>query len=185
MLRKLCCLALLFLAPTAARSDAPFAFEAGTAAKAAEVNANFAYLEGLLPAVYWAVSPTYDRGVEVTATSTTTISTWEELNISVASLTLPAGSYLASAKIVAWSASTWADLQCALATSDGTQADWSSIDANGGEKVLTMQVPLTLTVETTIRFVCHLCGTASSGSATATLWGAKLYAVRAASVTMQ
>jgi len=184
MPRKLWCLALLLLAP-GARPDVPYTFEAGTAAKAAEVNANFAYLDALLPAVYWTVPSSYDTAVLLMATSTTIISTFDALDIPVASLTLPAGTYVASAKIVAWSTSEWADLQCALATADGSQADWSSIDANGGEKVLFMQVPLTLASETTIRFACHLCGNDSSGAAQATVWGAKMFAIRAATVSKQ
>jgi hypothetical protein len=175
-------LALIAVAPALAEAQTAGGLIAGSPAKD--------YRGDDLPQVYWQISATYGTEKEVTATAPY----WQPdppHEIAVASLNLPPGNYLVSAKLSEWNPgdAAWGDLECVLGNpADPGHADYSSVGLGGAEKVLTLQIPVTATGRrTTIAFACHIYGVKTDGTtpATAFIWGAKIYAVRVGSIVQQ
>jgi len=186
---KLTVLLVAVAAASAAPAQVPHTFTPGTPAKAAEVNANFAFLSAR-PQVIWARSATCDTPCAMTATSLHIPNA--DPYTTIASLSLPPGSWLLFGKLTAYATTElqFGDLQCVLGESGG-QEDFSSIGLAprlGGQKHLGMQVPLVTTApSTTVRLGCKLFGARPDGVTLigAELWGAKILALQAASVVEQ
>ena len=182
---------MLFIAVSRlASAQVPNTFTQGTTARAAEVNENFAYLSARVSRVYWQKSPTCDSPCTMTATSLTYPN--PTAHTAMATLTLPAGSYLVSGKLstYAYSQIELGDLECVLGVEGGAE-DYSSVGLApllGGEKVLGMEIPVVTTgASTTVRLACRLYGTNTDGTTpiVARVWGAKIIALQVASVTEQ
>jgi hypothetical protein len=188
-LELIAALTLLAATPPAA-AQVPHTFTTGTPAKASEVNENFAYLAAQAPAVYWKPSPTCDAPCDFTATALSYPN--DTAYTEIATLALPAGSYLVLGKLSAYSRTSIiaGDLECVLGVAGGAN-DYSSIGLAplaGGEKMLGMTVPIAAVgASTTVRLGCRLYGTQADGTSLirAQLWGAKIIAVRVASITQQ
>lgn len=179
---------LSILGTTSARAagpQVPHTFAPGTAAKASEVNENFAFLAAR-GKVYYKESTTYstDNPASFSAATDTVMDT----------LTLPQGSYLVSAKLNAHTddAKGWFVLVCGLSAGDGS--DWVGVDrANEPmelqNSMLHMQVPVTITAATgTATVQCRVPygqNQAGTGPVVLKVWGLKIMAVEVASVVKQ
>jgi hypothetical protein len=178
--------ALAALAAAATTLQVPHTFSAGTAAVASEVNDNFTYLTNNLSRVYWAPGPTTDT--VITATSLTRLDPAPH-NVTLASLSLPAGSYLLSGKLSTFALlGGYGSLECALGDpSDPENMDYSDARADVGA-VLNMQMPVTLTATTTVTLACDAYGAALDDAAALTtigVWGSKIMAVKVAAIDKQ
>lgn len=183
--RALLVLAAAGLASPAA-AEVPFTFSPGTTARAADVNANFAYLDARSPRVYWAKSPTYDSDVTLTATATQWVANVDH-PLAIGALTLPPGSYVLSGKIGYYKGTAvFGGLECVLGDPGGSGiAEYAShgAECNG---TVNLQLPITLATTTTVTFACHLWAQNSAGGAgTGHVWGGRIYAVSVASITQQ
>jgi hypothetical protein len=188
-LELIAALTLLAATPPAA-AQVPHTFTTGTPAKASEVNENFAFLAAQAPAVYWKPSATCDTPCDFTASSLSYPNDGPYTEI--ASLTLPAGPYLVLGKLSTYARTSIiaGDLECVLGIAGGAN-DYSSVGlapVDGGEKMLSMMTPVAAVgAGTTVRLGCKLYGTQADGSSLirARIWGAKIIAIRVASVTQQ
>lgn len=177
-------------APALGQQELPHTFTPGTAARAGDVNDNFAWLAARDARVIWKKSPTCDEPCRWTASSL--VYPNPSGYTVVAALDLPAGSWLLSAKLSthAMSDVAFGDLECVLGPPDGEQ-DFTSVGLAptlGGEKALSLQVPLVAAgPRTAVRLGCKLYGTSTDGTTpiAAKLWGAKIFAVQVASIVQQ
>lgn len=167
----------------AADPQVPHTFTAGSAAKASEVNENFAFLAGR-GKVYFKKSTAYgDSGGAFSASSYTTLDT----------LTLPQGSYLLSAKLSVHTDDNhgWYVFSCGLFVGD--EGDWVGADGEGvhtgADSVVSMQVPVTVTASSGTAYVQCRVNDGQNGAGTGpvglVIWGLKIAAVQVASVVSQ
>ncbi len=168
----------------AADPQVPHTFSAGTAAKASEVNENFAFLAGR-GKVYYKASTTYSQDTpgSFSATTDTVLDT----------LTLPQGSYLLSAKFSAHTDQNggYYALSCGLGV--GAENDWVGVAQDDlvhslSDSLVSMQVPVTITAASgTAEVMCHVSGQNGAGTAPVVMqiWGLKIMAIQVASVVKQ
>lgn len=178
-------------APALAQEALPHDFAPGAPARAAHVNDNFAWLAARDARVIWKKSPTCDVPACAMTASSLTWPNNSDYTV-VASLDLPAGSWLLTGKLATYAKSDvrHGDLECALGVPGGEQ-DYSSVGlapAVGGGRTLSLHLPVVTTAAaTTVRLGCKLWGvnTDDTTPIAAEVWGAKLFALRVASIVQQ
>ncbi len=177
---------LLAAGSTSVRADpaVPHTFTAGTAAKASEVNDNFAFLAGR-GKVYYKASTAYSQDVAGTFSATT--------DTVLDTLSLPKGSYLLSAKLSAHTddAGGYYTLSCGLGV--GAEDDWvgvaqDDLEHSLSDTMVVMQVPVTVTADSaTAQVMCKVSGKDGTGTNPVVLeiWGLKIMAIEVASIVKQ
>lgn len=174
---------------TAAAAQLPYTFTPGAPARAAEVNANFARLAdqvaavGAGPAVYQARACVPDCILAVTSTVVPNTSAYTTL----ATLALPAGSYLVMGKISAYVLGQFNgfEFECVLRdVANAAAADFSSTSfVRGGQGNVHLQVPMTFAGSgSSAELACRIAVAGATTPLEPHAWGASVIALQVGSV---
>ena len=168
----------------AADPAVPHTFTSGTAAKASEVNENFAFLAGR-GKVYYKASTVYSQDSAHTFSATT--------DMVLDTLTLPKGSYLLSAKLSAHTDDAAGDYALSCGLGVGAENDWVGV-AQGdlvnslSDTMVSMQVPVTVTGDSATALVmCKVSGKdgPNVNPVVLEIWGLKIMALEVAGIVKE